>query len=131
MGTALASYEQRNRLEPRLTSKLERFLLTRPETPFLAVDLETIELRYRELRQAFPTAATYFAVKANPAPEVVALLCGLGARFDVASGSELEMCLALGVPAAKVSYGNTIKKPSDIAYAFASGVRKFAFDSEQ
>ena len=69
-------------------------------------------------------------MKANPAPEVVALLETLGASFDVASRSELEMCLALGVHPVRLSYGNTIKKSADIAYAFACGVRRFAFDSE-
>jgi ornithine decarboxylase len=131
METALALAELRKCRAPRLTDKVEGFLLTLPQTPFLAVDLDIIELRFRELRQAFPAAATYFAVKANPAPEIVALLREIGASFDVASRAELEMCLALGVPATRVSYGNTIKKPSDIAYAFGSGVRKFAFDSEQ
>ena len=29
-----------------------------------------------------------------------------------------------------ISYGNTIKKAADIAYAFRRGIRKFAFDSE-
>jgi ornithine decarboxylase len=113
-----------------LTGKLERFLLTRPETPVLAVDLEVIEAKYLELRQHFPIASIYYAVKANPAPQIVALLESLGASFDVASRSELEMCRALGVHPMRLSYGNTIKKSADIAYAFACGVRRFAFDSE-
>jgi ornithine decarboxylase len=122
--------EQPKREELGLTEKLERFLLTCPETPILAIDLDVIEAKYRELRQYFPSASVYYAVKANPAPEVVALLETLGTRFDVASRPELEMCLALGVHPERVSYGNTIKKSADIAYAFARGVRRFAFDSE-
>jgi ornithine decarboxylase len=113
-----------------LTGKLERFLLTRPETPFLAVDLDVIEAKYLELRRYFPNASIYYAVKANPAPEVVVLLESLGASFDVASRSEIEMCLALRVHPMRLSYGNTIKKSADIAYAFDCGVRRFAFDSE-
>jgi hypothetical protein len=49
--------EQPTYEEARLTEKLERFLLTRPETPFLAVDLDVIKLKYRELRHYFPTAS--------------------------------------------------------------------------
>jgi ornithine decarboxylase len=113
-----------------LTGKLERFLLTRPETPFLAVDLDVIEAKYLELRRYFPNASIYYAVKANPAPEVVVLLESLGASFDVASRSEIEMCLALRVHPMRLSYGNTIKNSADIAYAFDCGVRRFAFDSE-
>jgi ornithine decarboxylase len=115
---------------PVLTEKLETFLRSGPETPFLAVDLEVIEGKYRELRSCFPAASIYYAVKANPAPEVIALLKSLGCSFDVASRPELEMCLALGVHPAHLSYGNTIKKSADIAHAFGCGVRRFAFDSE-
>jgi len=89
-----------------------------------------VETRYHELRACFPRASIYYAVKANPAPQVVGLLQALGARFDVASRFELEMCLALGASPAGLSYGNTIKKAADIAYAFACGVHRFAFDSE-
>jgi ornithine decarboxylase len=59
----------------------------------------------------------------------VSTLAALGASFDVASRSELDLCLALGVPAAHISYGNTIKKADDVAYAHGLGVGCFAFDS--
>jgi ornithine decarboxylase len=113
-----------------LTEKLEQFLLARPETPFLAVDLDIVAAKYRELRKHFSTAAIHYAVKANPAAEIIALLAEMGSKFDVASRPELEMCMAAGVDASRISYGNTIKKSADIAYAFACGVRCFAFDSE-
>jgi ornithine decarboxylase len=122
---------ERPRLEePWLTEKLERFLATRQETPFLAVDGDVVEAKYVELRHYFPSALIHYAVKANPAPQLVELLEGLGARFDVASRFELEMCLALGVQPSLLSFGNTIKKLADIEYAFVHGVRTFAFDSE-
>jgi ornithine decarboxylase len=114
----------------RLTEKLERFLLTRPQPPFLAVDLDVIQAKYRELCQSFPTASVYYAMKANPASEVVTLLASMGASFDIASPSELDLCLELGAHPSRLSYGNTIKKAADIEYAFRRGVRRFAFDSE-
>jgi ornithine decarboxylase len=114
----------------RLTEKLERFLLTRPQSPVLAVDLNVIQAKYRELRAHFPGASIFYAVKANPATEVVALLAALGSSFDIASPSELDLCLELGVHPAHLSYGNTIKKAADIEYAFRRGVRRFVFDSE-
>jgi ornithine decarboxylase len=113
-----------------LTAKLEQFLSTRSETPFLAMDLDVIKAKYRELCSHFPIASVYYAVKANPAKEILTLLSGLGSSFDVASRPELEMCLALGIHPLRLSYGNTIKKSTDIAYAFRSGIRRFAFDSE-
>ncbi|HEY2152658.1 MAG TPA: hypothetical protein VGH34_17750 [Vicinamibacterales bacterium] len=61
--------------------------------------------RYGALRTLFPRAAIHYAVKANPAAEVVAALAALGARFDVASRSELDVCLALGAEPLRISFG--------------------------
>jgi ornithine decarboxylase len=127
---ATLAVERLGRPELRLTNKLEQFLLTRPETPFLAVDLDVVESKYHELLRYFPSASIHYAVKANPAPEIVSLLAAMAASFDVASRYEIEMCLALGIEPHRLSYGNTIKKSADIAYAFSRGVLRYAFDSE-
>ncbi len=100
-----------------------------PPTPCLVIDLETVRDRYLQLTEALPGARVYYAVKANPAREVLHLLAGLGAGFDVASLPEIELCLAEGAPPEAVSYGNTIKKRADIARAYALGVRRFTTDS--
>jgi ornithine decarboxylase len=127
---ATMAMERLERSELSLTDKLEQFLLTRPETPFLAVDLDVVESKYRELLCHFPRTSIHYAVKANPAREIVSLLAMMGASFDVASRYELEMCLALGIAPNRLSYGNTIKKSADIAYAFSRGVLRYSFDSE-
>lgn len=110
--------------------EIERFLADQqPATPCLILALDVVVERYRTLRSAFPEATVYYAVKANPEPEVIALLARLGSRFDVASPAEIELCLRCGVAPAALSYGNTIKKTADVAYAYRQGVRLFAFDS--
>ena len=53
------------------------------ETPFLVVDTATVARHYDELVEAFPYARPYYAVKANPAPEILSLLRDRGACFDV------------------------------------------------
>lgn len=114
-----------------MTPKIERFLAeARPSAPFLVVDLDVVADRFLRLREQMPLASVYYAVKANPAPEILRLLCGLGASFDAAGVEEVEMCLAVGASPERISYGNTIKKERDIARAHALGVRMFAFDSE-
>ena len=57
----------------------------RNETPFLVVNLDVIRQRWDELKQSMPYAKIYYAVKANPAKEVLELLRDLGSCFDVAS----------------------------------------------
>jgi ornithine decarboxylase len=100
------------------------------ETPFLVVDTKIIDKAYDELLNAFPIAKVYYAVKANPAPEVIQLLKDKGSNFDIASIYELDRVLGLGVSPDRISYGNTIKKAKDIRYFYEKGVRLFATDSE-
>jgi len=113
-----------------MTERIARFLAeNRPETPCLVVDLDVIAEAYDVLRWYLPLARIYYAVKANPAPQIVAMLDRKGANFDVASRGEIELCLANGIAADRLSFGNTIKKEKDIAFAYQSGLRLFAFDS--
>ena len=113
-----------------MTERIARFLAeNRPETPCLVVDLDVIAEAYDVLRWYLPLARIYYAVKANPAPQIVAMLDRKGASFDVASRGEIELCLANGIAADRLSFGNTIKKEKDIAFAYQSGLRLFAFDS--
>lgn len=100
-----------------------------PPTPCLVMDLGMVSQKYWELRQAFPNADIHYAVKANPDLGVLQTLAYHGSHFDIASVQELDHCLALGVSPERISFGNTIKKSSAVAYAYQHGVRLFAFDS--
>ncbi len=114
-----------------LNQKIARFLATeKPATPCLVVDLDVVAEAYKELVRYLPLARVFYAVKANPAPEILARLANLGAAFDVASPSEIQLCLEQGVGGDRISFGNTIKKERDIAFAYEKGVRLFAFDSQ-
>jgi ornithine decarboxylase len=114
-----------------MTKKIDRFIAEQqPPTPFLVVDTDVVADNYRRLRAAVPGAGIYYAVKANPAPEVLKLLTRLGSSFDIASVNEIDMVLAAGAPPERISYGNTIKKKSDVTAAYQRGVRLYAFDSD-
>lgn len=110
--------------------KIRNFLSERClPTPFMVVDLDTIAANYQLLREHLPDTQIYYAMKANPAPEILKLLVKLGANFDTASIAEIEQCIAAGVTPKNISFGNTIKKEKDIEYAYQMDVRLFAFDS--
>lgn len=100
------------------------------ETPCLVVDSKIFAHQLDELIDSFPYAKTYYAIKANPMPELLSILRDRGCNFDVASRYELDKVMALGVTGDRVSYGNTIKKARDIRYFYEKGVRLFATDSE-
>ncbi len=114
------------------TARILDFLRTRrPDGPCLVVDLDVVRDNFVSFRKALPDSSIYYAVKANPAPEILRLLAGLGSNFDCASVAEIEMALKAGATSARVSYGNTIKKERDIARAHALGVTLFAVDSHE
>lgn len=100
------------------------------DRPTMVFDLAHLRDKYRALATGLGDAVIHYAVKANPAPEVIAALAAEGARFDAASRGEIDLCLSLGVPASRVAFGNTIKRAADIAHAHAVGVEQFAADSE-
>jgi ornithine decarboxylase len=97
--------------------------------PFLALDLEVVERAYLGLRHALPQIGLHYAVKCNPKPALLARLHALGAGFEVASLSELELLVALGVDARRVLYSNPVKPSAHIAGAWRLGLHRFAVDS--
>ncbi len=98
-------------------------------TPFLLMDLPRLRTKFQEYLRLFPRAKIYYAYKANPLPGVLETLRDLGCYFDLASIYELDELLAAGVSPDRLSYGNTIKKASDIEYAWNHGIRLFVTDS--
>ena len=100
------------------------------ETPNIVINLNTIKKNFIKLRDSFPYAHIYYAMKANPGEPVLKLLAEMGSNFDIASRYELDKILSLGVESFRLSYGNTIKKPRDIKYFYEKGVRLFATDSK-
>ena len=114
-----------------MTARIHEFLRNRDDDgPCLVVDLDVVRDNYMQFSRALPDTRVFYAVKANPAPELLRLLAGLGSCFDTASVAEMEMVLATGATADRISFGNTIKKERDIVRALEIGVRLFAVDCE-
>jgi ornithine decarboxylase len=114
-----------------MTARIREFLKTRPnDGPCLVLDIDVVRDNYQAFAKALPDTRVFYAVKANPAPEVLKLLAELGSCFDVASITETEMVLAAGCTPDRISYGNTIKKESEIAAAHRLGITMFAVDCE-
>ena len=115
---------------PRATFQKMKEFADQHETPFVVIDTQIISKAYDDLKAGFDFAKIYYAVKANPAVEIIELLKDKGSSFDIASIYELDKVMGCGVSPDRISYGNTIKKAKDIRYFYEKGVRMFSTDSE-
>ncbi len=97
--------------------------------PFLLVDTSLIRNKVRRFKAAMPRVHPHYAVKANPDPRVLKTLIEEGAGFEIASITELDLLLELGVPAAEIYYSNPMKSRAYLEYAAARGVEWYVLDS--
>lgn len=115
-----------------MLNRIRQFLLDQhPPSPCLILDRESVRVKYHAFARVLPDSRLFYAIKANPAPELLELLVKLGSCFDCASVPEIDMALAAGATPERISYGNTIKKEADIAAAHARGIRLFAVDCRE
>ena len=66
-------------------------LAARHGTPLFVVDHEEIRRNYSTFKKYLPRVQAYYAVKAEPLPEIVETLYKAGASFDVASMPEFRI----------------------------------------
>ena len=121
---ASPSFHVRNRLEDFCaTAEFDR--------PTLVLDVDRVEAQYGALKSGLGHADIHYAVKANPHRDIISRLARLGSHFDAASRGEIELCLSLGAHPETISFGNTVKRAADIAFAHQAGLTLFSADAEE
>lgn len=74
-----------------MNRKLIERLVYENGTPILIIDHARIRENYLQFKERMPRVQVYYAAKANPEPEIIETLNGLGSSFDVASLSEFNL----------------------------------------
>jgi diaminopimelate decarboxylase len=98
-------------------------------TPLVVYDEDHLRSRSREAMSAFPDGVSY-ASKAFLCAAIARLVHEEGLHLDVASGGELEVALAAGIPgAALVMHGNN-KSSHELSLALENSVGRIVIDSE-
>ncbi|GAA3597163.1 diaminopimelate decarboxylase [Klugiella xanthotipulae] len=106
-------------------------------TPVYVVDEMDARGRAAEIRAAFDsaftrigtTATVYYAGKAFLCTEVARWMVEAGLGVDVASGGELAVALAAGVPPQKIGVHGNNKSRAEIDAAVSAGVGSIVIDS--
>ena len=97
-------------------------------TPFFLYDEGHLRARCREARVAFGEGAA-FATKAFLCKAMAALAADEGMLLDVATGGELAVALAAGVPGARLVLHGNNKSDAELSDAVAGGVGRIIVDS--
>lgn len=93
------------------------------DTPLFVYSGDHVRRRVADLRAAMPKRlAIHYAMKANPYGPLLTLMDGLVDGFDVASGGELELALAAGVGAGRISFAGPGKRDRELEHAISLGV---------
>ncbi|MHA6345785.1 type III PLP-dependent enzyme, partial [Roseivivax sp. CAU 1761] len=99
----------------------------RPDRPVFFFSPTALARSAARFRAGFPGQVTY-AVKANPAPEVLSGLSAAGLEaFDVASPEEMRAVRRVA-PAARLHYHNPVRSPDEIAAARRFGIASWSVD---
>lgn len=98
-------------------------LVTRAgDTPLFVYDMGIAAQKVAGLRRAMPEAlGIHYAIKANSHPAVLAAMRPLVDGFDLASGGELQLALAAGMSADRVSFAGPGKRDRELELAIRSG----------
>lgn len=99
-------------------------------TPTLYLSVSRLKGAYSALNEAMPGVSLYYAVKSNASPEIISILKGEGAYFDVCTNGEIDIVSGCGVTATRCIHTHPIKRDSDIRYALDFGIRIFVVDNE-
>jgi diaminopimelate decarboxylase len=92
-------------------------------TPLFVYSAALIRRRVETLRDAMPRQLRiHYAVKANPYGPLLQLMKALTDGFDIASAGELEMALAAGQEAARISFAGPGKRDAELELAIRKGV---------
>ena len=97
-------------------------------TPVFVYDEDHLRARCREAVEAFGSAATY-ATKAFLCRAMARLAAEEGMGLDVASGGEMHVCLAAGVPAERLVFHGNNKSTAELRRARREGVGRIVVDS--
>ncbi|KAL4624219.1 ornithine decarboxylase-like [Arapaima gigas] len=110
--------------------KINESSLSDDKDAFFVADLGDVLKKHLRWVRAMPRVTPFYAVKCNNSRAIVMTLASLGAGFDCASKTEIEMVRSLGVEPSRIIYANPCKQLSQIKYAASQKVQMMTFDSE-
>ncbi len=98
-------------------------------TPVLFLSEGRVRQACRSLASSLPGVALYYAVKANPHPDILRVAKSEGCRFDICTNGEIDMAREAGITGDECLHTHPVKQDGDIRYALEFGVDTFVADN--
>jgi len=99
-------------------------------SPLMVISKDQLVAEYKRFARLLPRVRLFYAIKANPHPDIIRTLADLGGCFDCASENEIRHVLNNGASADRVIFANTVKRPDALEYAKKAKVNLVTFDNE-
>ncbi|MCD6156593.1 MAG: type III PLP-dependent enzyme [Candidatus Atribacteria bacterium] len=99
------------------------------DTPLFVILKERLIENFLAFARFLPGVEPFYAVKANPHPEIIRTLNSLGSCFDVASKQEVQLVHELGIEPKRMIFANTIKRKKSLALAREIGLKLMTYDN--
>ena len=90
-------------------------------TPFLLMNENILKSKIKEFEKILDKFDVYYAVKANPDKAVISRIAKSGLGFEIASESELELLLNLGISSKELFLAILLKPPNLLTALFKLG----------
>ncbi len=101
-------------------------------TPFYLYDMSVVERKIALFRESMPgDVLLYYAVKANPHPELLRRISSKVDGFDVASKGELEAVIQAGAKAEGIGFAGPGKTESELERAVDYDIGSLNIESER
>ena len=104
------------------------------EEPFYVCDLGVVVSQFYQWKRSLPRVEPFYAVKCNPDRAIIMTLAKLGANFDCASRTEINLVLSVAkelgmTKPPEIIFANPCKPRTHIIEAVCKGVRMVTFDN--
>jgi ornithine decarboxylase len=98
-------------------------------TPVMRISQSELQKKVEVFKKYLPRVGIYYAMKANPAKEIIQVFSELGLSFDVASSGEMRQLDQAGISGDRMIYANPVKTTEGLLTARELKVKRMTFDS--
>ncbi|MCD6521881.1 type III PLP-dependent enzyme [Candidatus Calescamantes bacterium] len=103
----------------------------RYDTPLFLISASKIRKNIQTLKNLLPNVEFFYAVKANPHPDVIKVVAENDVGFEVSSQNEFNLVYSLLKDSSKIIVSHPVKKEEEIEFYAKQGIRLFTVDSKE